>query len=51
MAAGAVIVREAGGVVTDTLGRDLDVMNGTALATTPQLLDTLLHELRPVDEI
>ena len=48
MAAGAVIVREAGGVVTDTLGRDLDVMNGTVLATTPQIHDMLLHELRPV---
>lgn len=51
MAAGAVIVREAGGVVTDTLGRELDVMNGAVLAVTPQLLDTLLHELRPVDVI
>lgn len=48
MAAGAVIVREAGGVVTDTLGRDLDVMNGTVLATTPQIHAMLLHELRPV---
>lgn len=48
MAAGAVIVREAGGVVTDTLGGDLDVMNGTVLATTPQIHDMLLHELRPV---
>jgi myo-inositol-1(or 4)-monophosphatase len=43
-----VIVREAGGVVTDTLGGDLDVMNGTVLATTPQIHDMLLHELRPV---
>ncbi|UAL12372.1 inositol monophosphatase family protein [Caulobacter segnis] len=51
MAAGAVIVREAGGLVTDTLGRDLDVQNGTVLATTPQLLDTLLYELRPADVI
>jgi myo-inositol-1(or 4)-monophosphatase len=51
MAAGAVIVREAGGVVTDTLGRTLDVMNGTVLATTPQIHDVLLHELRPVDAI
>ncbi len=48
MAAGAVIVREAGGMVTDTLGGDLDVMNGTVLATTPQIHDMLLHELRPV---
>jgi myo-inositol-1(or 4)-monophosphatase len=49
MAAGAVIVREAGGIVTETSGRALDVMNGTVLATTRQIRDTLLHELRPVD--
>jgi len=49
MAAGAVIVREAGGVVTDSSGGALDVMNGTVLATTPQIHDTLLHELRPVE--
>jgi myo-inositol-1(or 4)-monophosphatase len=49
MAAGAVIVREAGGVVTDTLGRPLDLMNGTVLASTPQLQGTLLHQLRPVE--
>jgi myo-inositol-1(or 4)-monophosphatase len=49
MAAGAVIVREAGGVVTDTLGRPLDLMNGTVLAVTPQLSAALLHELRPVE--
>jgi hypothetical protein len=42
MAAGAVIVREAGGVVTDTLGRPLDLMNGTVLAVTPQLQTELL---------
>jgi myo-inositol-1(or 4)-monophosphatase len=51
MAAGAVIVREAGGVVTDTLGRPLDLMNGTVLAVTPQLSTELLHELRPVDVV
>lgn len=48
MAAGAVIVREAGGVVTDTLGNRLDIMNGTVLAATPQIQTALLHELRPV---
>ncbi len=48
MAAGAAIVREAGGVVTDTLGRPLDLMNGTVLAVTPQLSADLLHELRPI---
>jgi myo-inositol-1(or 4)-monophosphatase len=49
MAAGAVIVREAGGVVTNTLGGMLDVMGGTVLATTPQLQEDLLRELTPVD--
>jgi myo-inositol-1(or 4)-monophosphatase len=49
MAAGAVIVREAGGVVTDTLGGDLDVMNGSVLATTPQIHSPLLAALQPVD--
>jgi myo-inositol-1(or 4)-monophosphatase len=49
MAAGAVIVREAGGVVTDTLGGDLDVMNGTVLAASPQIQQPLLREIRPVD--
>jgi myo-inositol-1(or 4)-monophosphatase len=48
MAAGAVIVREAGGVVTDTLGKALDVMNGTVLASTPQIQTELLHALRPI---
>ncbi|MBL8521757.1 MAG: inositol monophosphatase [Betaproteobacteria bacterium] len=48
MAAGAVIVAEAGGIVTDTLGHPLDLMNGTVLASTPQLHGALLRELRPV---
>lgn len=49
MAAGAVIVREAGGVVTDTLGRQLDLTGGTVLATTPQLQRELLEALAPVE--
>lgn len=49
MAAGVVIVREAGGVVTDTLGGPLDLMGGTVLASTPQLHDALLDALQPVD--
>ena len=48
MAAGVVIVSEAGGVVTDTLGNRLDVMNGTVLAATPQIQTELLRELRPI---
>ena len=47
MAAGVVLVREAGGSVTDTAGRPLELDNGTVLACTPQLLPTLLGELRP----
>jgi len=47
MAAGAVIVREAGGLVTDTSGGHLDLMGGTMLASTPQLHAELLDALRP----
>ncbi|RYY46411.1 MAG: inositol monophosphatase [Sphingomonadales bacterium] len=42
MAAGAVIVREAGGLVTDTLGGPLDLMGGTVLASTPAIQAELL---------
>ena len=49
LAAGAVIVAEAGGRVTDTRGGRLDIMNGTVLASTPQLFDALLAALAPVD--
>lgn len=48
LAAGAIIVSEAGGLVTDTSGRRLDIMNGTVLACTPQLQGVLLEALRPV---
>ena len=47
LAAGAVIVREAGGLVTDTRGGALRIDNGTVLASTPQLQSTLLEHLRP----
>lgn len=49
MAAGVAIVTEAGGIVTDTLGRPLDLMGGTVLACTPQLHEALLEALQPVD--
>lgn len=50
MAAGAILVSEAGGVVTDTLGGPLDLMGGTCLACTPQIHAQLLQALRPIDE-
>lgn len=49
MAAGAVIVREAGGVVTGTEGQPLDLMGGTVLASTPQLHREMLAALAPID--
>jgi myo-inositol-1(or 4)-monophosphatase len=48
IAAGVAIVREAGGVVTDTLGGKLDLMNGTVLASTPAIHGDLLEALAPV---
>ena len=48
MAAGVVIVREAGGVVTNTLGGKLDLMGGTMLASTPVLQQELLVALARV---
>lgn len=49
MAAGVVIVEEAGGVVTGTLGEPLDIHAGTVLASTPQLHGELVDALAPVD--
>ena len=49
MAAGALLVREAGGVVTGTLGEPLDLMGGTCLNCTPGLHAPLLEVLRPID--
>lgn len=48
MAAGAIIVREAGGLVTGTSGDPLDLYAGTVLACNgPELQGLLLPELRP----
>ena len=49
MAAGIVIVEEAGGKVTGTLGQSVDLFGGTVLASTPQLHAELLAALAPVD--
>lgn len=49
IAAGVVIVEEAGGTVTDTLGRPLVLDNGTVLASTPQLHSALVEAIAPVD--
>jgi myo-inositol-1(or 4)-monophosphatase len=49
MAAGVVLVEEAGGIVTDTLGRPLDLTGGTVLAATPEIHEELLAALAPVD--
>ena len=48
MAAGVIIVREAGGVVTDTLGGELDLMDGTVLAANPLIYKGLLRALERV---
>jgi myo-inositol-1(or 4)-monophosphatase len=47
LAAGAVLVREAGGLVTDTRGGALRIDNGTVLACTRQMQPVLLEHLRP----
>lgn len=49
IAAGVVIVEEAGGIVTDTLGKPLTLDNGTVLASTPQLHAALVEAIAPVD--
>lgn len=48
MAAGVVIVREAGGLVTNTLGEPLDLMGGSVLACTPAIQAELLEAIRPI---
>lgn len=48
MAAGVVMVREAGGVVTNTLGGRLDLMGRTMLAATPAVHAELVEALSPV---
>jgi myo-inositol-1(or 4)-monophosphatase len=47
MAAGVVIVVEAGGVVTGTQGQPLDLMGGTVLACTPAIQQDLIAAIRP----
>ena len=47
MAAGVVMVREAGGGVTDTLGGKLDLMGGTMLSSTKAIHGELIEALRP----
>jgi myo-inositol-1(or 4)-monophosphatase len=49
IAAGVIIVEEAGGIVTDTLGGTLDLYGGTVLASTLQLHAELVDALVPVD--
>ena len=44
MAAGALLVKEAGGLLTDFAGEG-DFMAGDVLAATPKLLPVLLREL------
>jgi myo-inositol-1(or 4)-monophosphatase len=47
--AGVIIIEEAGGVVTDTLGRPIDLDGGTVLASSPQLHGQLVEALSPID--
>lgn len=49
MAAGVILVREAGGVVTNTAGGPLDLMGGTVLNCTPQIQADLLNVIRPMN--
>ena len=49
IAAGVIIVEEAGGIVTDTLGGPLRLDNGTVLASVPQLHSELVAAIAPVD--
>jgi myo-inositol-1(or 4)-monophosphatase len=48
MAAGALLISEAGGVVSDTAGRPLDIRGGTFLGCTPKLHGALVEALAPV---
>jgi myo-inositol-1(or 4)-monophosphatase len=49
LAAGAVLVREAGGVVTNTEGGRLDIMGGNVLNSAPGIHEALLEVIRPID--
>ena len=48
MAAGILLVREAGGVVTDLAGADRAVMAGAVVAGNPAMHKWLIEELREV---
>jgi|SRR6187549_2802736 myo-inositol-1(or 4)-monophosphatase len=47
MAAGALLITEAGGVVTDTAGRPLNIRGGTFLGCAPKLHEALVEALAP----
>jgi myo-inositol-1(or 4)-monophosphatase len=47
MAAGALLITEAGGVVSDTAGRPLNIRGGTFLGCAPKLHDALVEALAP----
>lgn len=47
MAAGALLISEAGGVVSDTAGHRLDIRGGTFLGCTPRIHAALLEALAP----
>jgi myo-inositol-1(or 4)-monophosphatase len=50
IAAGALILREAGGVVMDTSGGEYDIMNPNVItAGTPQMAQTILEIIREVE--
>lgn len=49
MAAGAILVTEAGGLVTNTLGEPLDLFGGACLNSAPGLHTALLEVLKPID--
>jgi myo-inositol-1(or 4)-monophosphatase len=48
MAAGVIIVEEAGGICSNTLGEPLDLMGGSVLASSPSIRDAVLDAIRPV---
>ena len=47
MAAGALLIQEAGGLVADLDGEDRWLESGDICAATPKILVDLLHKLRP----
>jgi myo-inositol-1(or 4)-monophosphatase len=51
MAAGVILVTEAGGIVSDTLGNPLDLHNGTVLGCNPLIRDELLAAIKPGLEV